>query len=86
MIPYLLAAVGGYLMGNSSESKKFADGGEIDSAKEIRKHRNKLVSLNLKKHTPAEHEAISFSIKVIDMLLDGELVISPEIAENYNTK
>jgi len=28
MIPYLLAAVGGYLLGDSMKDKKFADGGK----------------------------------------------------------
>lgn len=61
-----------------------AKGGEVDENRvAIQKHRNKLVSLNSKSLTPSEHDALTKAINIMDMLLDGELILSPEIEKMY---
>lgn len=35
MLPYILAAVGGYLIGDSLKGKQFAEGGIMDSGKQF---------------------------------------------------
>lgn len=61
-----------------------AKGGEVDENRmAIQKHRNKLVSLNSKSLTPSEHAAVTKAINIMDMLLDGELILSPEIEKMY---
>lgn len=64
-----------------------AKGGEVDENRmAIQKHRNKLVSLNSKSLTPSEHAAVTKAINIMDMLLDGELILSPEIEKMYKNK
>lgn len=64
-----------------------AKGGEVDENRmAIQKHRNKLVSLNSKSLTPSEHAAVTKAINIMDMLLDGELILSPEIEKMYKNE
>jgi hypothetical protein len=64
-----------------------AKGGEVDENRvAIQKHRNKLVSLNSKSLTPSEHDALTKAINIMDMLLDGELILSPEIEKMYKNE
>ena len=66
--------------------RKMATGGGVDSQeKTIFKYRNKLVQMNVGKDKPA----LDFSIRLIDMLLDDELVVAkgkPKKDTNYDKK
>jgi hypothetical protein len=74
MIPFILAAIGGYLIGDSvKDDLKFAKGGELDD-KKIRFYRNKLVQLNVGNNLTA----LDFAIAMIDFILDGKLVAVSE--------
>jgi hypothetical protein len=74
MIPFILAAIGGYLIGDSvGEDLKFAQGGELDD-KKIRRYRNRIVDLNIGKNLPA----LDFAIALIDFILDKRLLVSTE--------
>jgi len=58
------------------EGEIYADGGGVDE-KRVLKFRNKLVQMNVGKND----SSLDFAIKVIDMLIDGELVIGNEQLE-----
>ena len=58
-----------------SDGGMMANGGETE--KDIFRYRNKLVSMNVGKDLPA----LDFAIKVIDMLIDGELSFPKEMAD-----
>ena len=73
-----------YLIPNEEyyNSSKFADGGTMAKGGEtdkVMRYRNKLVQINVDKDEPA----IDFAIKVIDMLIDGQLV--PAMAKGGQT-
>lgn len=47
--------------------------------------RNKLVTLNLKLKDTRQKNAVSFAIKLIDQLLDGDYILNKELAKTYKT-
>ena len=59
MLPYLLAAVGGYLIGDSMKSQIFADGGYADGGTiyQIRDHKKRFYSLSMSTGKPSWNES-----------------------------